>query len=453
MKIEPNHTDEIFRQRLHDVEVAPPPFVWPNVERELKRQKRKRFFMWLFALMLLGIGAWNILSRRNAAHIASPPEQVLLEEKVEAVAPLSRPGDSKPDDQEAAREKSVLLESKTSQQIESATHAKRATSETRNARAQAVPEKQDIIAPLATFEVTEALSAIASTVGAARDVATLSLLGEHRLEPLVFTRKNDFPYIKTRPVRKKQTPKHCYDFAKNPNVWMLDAYMGPSFSSFKSETNDPSSEPYRQRREATEQSDWAFNAGLRGSLLLGRHFLLRSGVHYEQMTDVFEHFDPNYVKYIVEITQVIVDNKPVIIADTIDIQYGESYVKTYNRYGLLDIPFEIGGEIRSGRFGLSLQAGASLNVFFWKRGTFLSDNEQPTPFTPGAKGGQEIYRPRVGLSAGASAQTFFHLRPRLRVFAEPYFRQILHPLTLENQSVQQRRSNWGVKIGVTKIFD
>jgi hypothetical protein len=30
----PNHKiDEIFRQRLHDAEVPPPPFVWPAVEQ------------------------------------------------------------------------------------------------------------------------------------------------------------------------------------------------------------------------------------------------------------------------------------------------------------------------------------------------------------------------------------------------------------------------------------
>ena len=41
--------DEIFRQRLHDSEVPPPPFVWPAVEQELQKRRRKGLFLWLFA--------------------------------------------------------------------------------------------------------------------------------------------------------------------------------------------------------------------------------------------------------------------------------------------------------------------------------------------------------------------------------------------------------------------
>jgi hypothetical protein len=234
---------------------------------------------------------------------------------------------------------------------------------------------------------------------------------------------------------------------------MLDVYAGPSFSKQTLEAVDSDFDDYAQMRRSTEESDWAFNAGLRGSLLLGRHFLVRSGLHYEQMTEVFEYADPNYIKYLIEVTQILEGNEWVTIIDTVGVEYGENYTKTYNRYGLLDIPLEMGGEIRSGRFGLSINAGVSFNVLFWKRGTILSPAGQPTPFTPGETGATEVFRPRTGLSAGASGQIFFHLQPRLRVFAEPYYRKILKPVTLDDQPVEQRYSNWGIKIGMTKILD
>lgn len=43
-----NHNiDELFRQRLHDAEVPPPPFVWPAVEQALKK-RRRRWGLWIF---------------------------------------------------------------------------------------------------------------------------------------------------------------------------------------------------------------------------------------------------------------------------------------------------------------------------------------------------------------------------------------------------------------------
>ena len=202
-----------------------------------------------------------------------------------------------------------------------------------------------------------------------------------------------------------------------------------------------------------EDKDFSFNAGLRGSLLFGRHFLLRTGLHYEQMTEVFEFADPNYIKYLISVTQKIVDGKPVVIVDTIGVDYGENYIKTFNRYGMLDIPIEAGIELRQGRFGLSLNGGLSFNILFWKRGTILSPIGKPEVFTPGKQGAVEVFRKRTGLSVEGSAQFFFHLRPRLRVFAEPYFRQVLKPVTLENQPVDQRYRIGGIKVGMTTILD
>ncbi len=223
-------------------------------------------------------------------------------------------------------------------------------------------------------------------------------------------------------IRKKKDPKYCYNFAENPNVWMVEAYAGPSFNKRSLQAGIPAFESYAQMRRNTEHPDWSFNAGVRGALLLKRHWLLRTGLHYEQMTEVFEYADPSYIKYIVEIINQ--PGEPTII-DTVGVEYGENYVKTFNRYGMIDVPLEMGAELRSGRFGLSLHAGLSVNVFFWKRGTVLSPGNQPKPFTPGAKDATEIFRTRTGLSATGSAQMFVHLKPTVRVFAEPYFRKVL----------------------------
>jgi hypothetical protein len=93
-----------------------------------------------------------------------------------------------------------------------------------------------------------------------------------------------------------------------------------------------------------------------------------------------------------------------------------------------------------------------VNVLFWKRGDILSMNDQPASFDP-SDGELEVFRPRTGLSVSGSVQWFYHLKPRLRVFAEPYFRQVLRPVTLSTQPVEQRYGIGGIRMGLTKILD
>jgi hypothetical protein len=244
-------------------------------------------------------------------------------------------------------------------------------------------------------------------------------------------------------------PKVCYDFARHPSAWMLDAYFGPSLAQRTlSSTSDGNN--YLKQRLSTERSSAAFGAGLRGSFLFNRNYLVRTGLNYDQFTEIFEYVDPTYVKYKIEIT--IVNGQTKI--DTVGVEYGENYLKTYNRYGMLDVPLMMGVEMRKGRTGVSINAGFSANVLFFNRGAIID----PVTLEP-ARFGQdkaplsdEVFRTSVGLSATASVQWYWHLTRNLRVFAEPSFRQVLRPITLETHPVEQRYTIFGLRFGATHIF-
>lgn len=459
MDMESNHNhiiDEQFRRRLYDAEAAPPAFVWQNVELELKKRKRRRGFLWLFFFGMAASGMWLMLlpAQKNTR------SQALENATVSANAPGEPPANI------PSGENTRTFSAAAPDAGHEATASKAgasASTPAKNFGAKTAPAVKTIfqqaLAPLAPLpespeatrppDAADAQQPAEAALFLAKD--PLSLLPGADAAP-AFRRQLSLPKAKSF-IRKRKDPKYCYDFAQNPNVWMIDAYIGPSFGQQTFRAENPDFDDYAQMRRSTEDNGWAFNAGLRGSLLLGRHFIIRTGIQYEQMTTVFEHIDPNYVKYLVEITQTIVDNKPVVVIDTVGVEYGENYVKTYNRFGMIDVPIEIGGEIRRGRVGLSLHAGLSFNALFWKRGTALSPNGQPLPFTPDEKDAVEIYRTRTGLSAGGSAQLFVHLHPTLRVFAEPYFRKVLKPLTLDDQAVAQRYGSWGIKFGAAKILD
>lgn len=454
MKMEPNHIDDIFRQRLHHAEVPPPAFVWPNVERELQKRKRKGFFLWLFAFGMASAGLWAMLTWSDGRQPDIAATQQVPETPAQEIEPQAIQESSEQSQNPHQRPVSgaTFPESGKNSGLSASKGGWGAIPAAPKLKTGQIPQRDINYAPacadnIIVEEIPYPSSPAIPQPGTAIDLLTGSKFSDEA--PLVFQRENQLPRAKTF-IRKKKDPKYCYNFAENPNVWLLDAYAGPSLNKRSLEATGPASEPYAQMRRATEQTDWSYHAGLRGSLLLRRHFLLRTGLHYEQMTEVFEFVDPSYTKYIVEIINQ--PGEPTII-DTVDIIYGENYVKTFNRYGMLDVPVEVGAELRSGRFGLSLNAGLSFNVLFWKRGTMLSPGSQPTPFTPGEKGATEVFRTRTGLSASGSAQLFVHLHPTVRVFAEPYYRHVLKPITLDNQPVERRHSNWGVKIGMTKILD
>jgi hypothetical protein len=224
--------------------------------------------------------------------------------------------------------------------------------------------------------------------------------------------------------------------------------LGPSLAQ-RELISSPDNRPYLTRRLGTERRDLAYNVGLRAALMIKGNFLIRTGLHYDQITEIFEYIDPSYVKYLVE----IVNQNGVSTIDTVGVEYGEKYQKTFNRLGMLDIPLMAGVELRNGRSGFSIHAGMSFNVLFWKRGAILSpDTGIPASFTPNS-GNLAVFRPRTGVSANASVQWFYHLTPRVRLFVEPYFKKVLRPVSLQAYPVQQRYGIGGLRFGCTKILN
>jgi hypothetical protein len=259
--------------------------------------------------------------------------------------------------------------------------------------------------------------------------------------------------------RKKEQPRVCYDFSRHPSAWLIDVYAGPSLAQ-RSLTSRFDDQPYLNQRLATERQSTAFNAGLRASLMFNSNFLVRTGLNYDQISEVFEFIDPAYTKYRIEVT--VLPNGMTHI-DTVGVDYGENYLKTYNRYSMLDLPLLVGMEMRKGRSGFSINAGISANLLFETSGVIIDPQTHeparfgPTPQKPKGIGpkstlSQDVFRANVGLSASASIQYYWHLSSHFRVFVEPSFRQVLRPVTVDNHPVEQRYSILGLRLGATRIF-
>jgi len=86
MERQTNNIDDLLRQRLYDVEVPPPAFVWPNVEHALHRRKR-RFLLWFLAAGLAGAGIWMVWSRPLPTSVTTQERQAQPAQPVEKTTP------------------------------------------------------------------------------------------------------------------------------------------------------------------------------------------------------------------------------------------------------------------------------------------------------------------------------------------------------------------------------
>lgn len=465
----PNHIDEQFRKRLQDASAAPPAFVWPQVEAVIRKRRRRILLFWWLGLGIAGAGILGWWMRPGDFQKDASVPALVQEQNV---TPSTKPATSEKIGNIVPSTELVSADHIAASQTEnhSAFLAGRAEKGKQNTPRKGLPvlllqgeALPEAILPETLLSDGELVVAAPTDRLANRDNIHMESL--FPLQPLAITALlHPHPFTlhrspgliaapASRIVRNKKETRDCYDFNGHPRVFLLDAYFGPSLTRKDLQTG-PDNQPYLSLRRKTETSDWAFSAGLRASLLLDRHFLIRSGLHYDQLTEKFEFIDPNYVQVIIRNTTQIINGHPVTVTDTLGVQYGENYLKSYNRFGMLDIPLEAGIELRNGRTGLSINGGFALNVLFWKRGAIISPVDgQPAYFTPGKRGAVDVFRTHAGLSAIGSIQWFCHVRPRLRVFAEPYVRMVLRPVNVPGHPVEQRYGMVGLNLGMTRILD
>ncbi len=428
-----HYIDYLLQRRLREAAVSPPTDVWEGISRELRRRRRRLLVLWWSAgLLLLGVagaGLWWWSSASSSHPLSLPesasgnlhPADVASPVSSAAVVPVPRPEGLSP------RRKPRFLPRPTltvgsSEPVASASPAEQTPlSVTDEGTPMALPRTATSLPPVPADLCMPArlinLSPVASTAAA---------------------------------KKTNGNTKKCYSFGNRSKIWLLDFYGGPTWSVSRWRLTDSELDAYASERRRTESPEGAFNIGARLSYCFHPNFLLRTGLHYDHWVERFEYFDPNVIRYHVVITQKLINGTWTTVADTLGVEYGAEYIKTYNRFGLLDLPVQAGLEWRTGAAGVSLNVGASVNLWFHQRGSFLDTTGKPVSFTPGS-GGREVYCLRVGLSGNYSVQGFYHLTPNLRVFVEPYLRVVFRPVTLPSYPIEQYQSFVGLRVGLSQV--
>lgn len=450
-----HQTDRILRERLENASVPPPAFVWPGVERELRKKRRKVIFWWFtFAgVALLGAGWWMYTQPTTPAAVETvvqsgvgiPPGNAAARNHV---GPDGQP--LSPTDNAVAHSADAA---KAGQNALPATIGRAFSAKGKIQFSKKVPELDQASVPdhtpvsletLVTDNVKPLAMAPVPEKRSVNNRANTPMLPVAIATPEAATKVERLKGVELPEniIKKRQ---NCYDFDENPNAWLLDVYSGPLMAAkqLDNRSGDLELEAYRQKRLETESMGWGYQAGVGITRVLNRRYSIGTGLQYQQFTEVMRYEDDLFVQYFTE------NNGQ----DTLDAIFGVKTITRYNRFGMLHIPVKLGYEWRSGRKGVQLKGGAALNVLFWKKGAILNpDTFHPAPFDSGASSGVEVFNARTGLSLEGSAQFFWHFRRDMRIFAEPYYQAILKPVSTETYPLQQRYHLIGLRLGVSKIF-
>ena len=462
--------ENYFRERLHNFEAKPPAEAWESIAAKLARRRRRRILWWIGAssavlslCALLWMSARHTDALRSGESASPQAASKSHTDGAEAVhatdfAAREKSRESGPSgtgriSEEPAMDRNAASASPafgmTTTEIIAAPSGRPApiaNGTSLNDNETPVPH---ILAPKSVDAPHPALA----PVPGALPMPAMSRLplrpssvisGSERSWAVVAATSNA-----TDKPRKSKTARYCYDFERKSTAWMIDLYGGPALGLTDFRATDPEYDAYSRRRQNTEQDIVGFSAGMRLSRVFNRFLALRSGLNYERLTQRFSYVDKRYKRETYTTSTQFINGQWVTVTDTL-VEFGIRSQTAYNRYQYLDIPLMIGMEMRGGRSGLSVQAGAAVNLLFMPEGVMLAPNNQTVGFNTG---NNQIFKVRAGMSAVASAQCFYYLNPHLRAFAELAYRQPFAPITQSAYPVQQWQSSAALRLGFTRLME
>jgi len=108
-------------------------------------------------------------------------------------------------------------------------------------------------------------------------------------------------------------------------------------------------------------------------------------------------------------------------------------------------------EMDMGKFGLSVNGGAYLNLLFRQSGDFLSpETLTPTPLNPEDPNTVSVFKRQAGVGYYGSVALTYATKSGLELLIEPHFKMFPNSVTQDQFAVQQRHMNAGVFMGIRK---
>ncbi len=232
----------------------------------------------------------------------------------------------------------------------------------------------------------------------------------------------------------------------------LEVYAGPDYN-VRSLTSTVAPNAYLSERENNENYRTSFSAGVRLVKNLGEKTLIKTGVNYSQINERLRIVTENSKQLTQVITIRTVVRSPgdtLFVRDTMFFeQNGTRYRTTYNRYRFIDVPL-----IFSYEFGnpellhFSVNAGPVFNITSFYSGEVMDTSYKTNRISTGSGSNPYNWRNNIGIGIFTSVSMYKRFNDRIHLFAEPYMRYNLNPVTQAGSSIKQRYFITGMQLGI-----
>ncbi len=172
--------------------------------------------------------------------------------------------------------------------------------------------------------------------------------------------------------------------------WFLDLYVSPDY-------------PIIHPQEEYEQSKLSYSIGIKLNRSLGKHFSVKTGIQFSQVN--------------------IGGDDSLTQGNTLHLMR-------------LDLPVLAGYSLGNDNLRTTFNGGLVLNLYSWLSGTYL----------------QDFFKTNTGLSVYLGVNFDTKINERISVFAEPYYRYQLTPMTVSSISNLKFIDVVGINIGARYFF-
>ena len=233
------------------------------------------------------------------------------------------------------------------------------------------------------------------------------------------------------------------------NDWYADVYASPMMA-FKNVTDKVAGKNISSGMDSTLHKQVSFNAGINLVKNIGEHFLVKAGVQYNQINEVFRNTRVNEIKLITTVTirtVILAPGDTIYIRDTSVIQQiGTVTKQTQNHYKSWDIPLIIGYEFGGKDVRINANAGVIANIRSSYTGNMLDTAQQTINIADYKTTG--VYKTKVGLSLYAGIALVKAVGIKTDLLIEPHARWNLNNTTTEAAWFKQKNIVAGISIGV-----
>lgn len=231
--------------------------------------------------------------------------------------------------------------------------------------------------------------------------------------------------------------------------WYVDVYVSP-MTVFKTVTDKVAGKNIRTGMDSTLHKQVSFNAGINLVKNIGENFLLKTGLQYNQVNEVFRNTRVNEIKLITTVTIrtiILAPGDTIYIRDTsVTQQIGTVTRQTQNRYKSWDIPLIMGYEFGGKDLRLNANVGVIANIRSSYKGEMLDTIQQTINIADYKATG--VYKTNIGLGIYAGLGIVKAIGDKTDLLIEPYARFNLTNMTTDAAWFKQKNIVAGLSVGL-----